>query len=63
MTALHLASYFGHEQIVAELLRHGAIITLSTRQGTTALDLAIKREHSQVVTFELVLFTFDQINK
>jgi len=48
MTALHLASYFGHEQIVAELLRHGAIITLPTRQGNTALDLAIKREHSQV---------------
>jgi ankyrin repeat protein len=39
-TALHLAVYYGHENIVKELLNNGANITFKLIAGDTIFDIA-----------------------
>lgn len=48
-TALMWAARQGHDAIVAELLRAGADITLTSRNGSTALSLARKYGHEKCV--------------
>lgn len=50
-TALMMGSYEGHLDIVKLLIRSGAKIDVEDRQQNTAISLATKRDHSNVVTF------------
>ena len=52
-TALHLASYFGHDWIVGLLLVNGANVRAATDDGRTPLHLAAEKDHDAVV--ELLL--------
>jgi ankyrin repeat protein len=48
-TALHKASYFGHVQVIKELLDHGADIEAMDRDRRTPLHWASSRSHLPVV--------------
>lgn len=50
-TALMMVSYEGYLDIVKLLIRSGAEIDVEDRQKNTAITLATKRDHSNVVTF------------
>lgn len=50
-TALMMVSYEGHLDIVKLLIRSGAKIEFEDRQKNTAVTLATKKDHSNVVTF------------
>ena len=59
------ASYFGHIDYVRLLLEKGANVTLKTKSGTTAKDLAQQRRHSEIVKLlnesnELPLMSFNK---
>ena len=58
-SALHLASYFGHEGIVKTLLEHGADVDLLNSTGDTALHKAVISNRTVSVTF---LFHFIIVN-
>lgn len=47
-TALHLAAYHGHTDILATLLRHGAEPNMSMRNGRTALIIACEQGRGDV---------------
>lgn len=47
-TALHLASLYGHTEIVRLLLAHGAQIH-QNNDGQTPLDMAIKKGHTEII--------------
>ncbi|XP_064202597.1 oxysterol-binding protein-related protein 1-like [Anguilla rostrata] len=55
-TALHLASYFGHREVVEELLKAGADVNLANEEGDTALHKAVLTERKEVV---LLLLRYD----
>ncbi|CAF1542208.1 unnamed protein product [Didymodactylos carnosus] len=44
VTALHYATYFGHQEIISLLLDHGASSTIRMKDGRTPLDLAETQE-------------------
>jgi ankyrin repeat protein len=46
---LHLAAFSGHLAIAKRLLEGGADVTLRTKDGNTALDIARKYRQSKVV--------------
>jgi ankyrin repeat protein len=48
-TPLHVAASMGHEDVVQVLLKNGALARLITRTGDTPLQLAIKKNHSNIV--------------
>lgn len=50
-TALMMVSYEGHLDIVKLLIRSGAKIDVKDRQKNTAITLATKRAHSNIVMF------------
>jgi ankyrin repeat protein len=41
-TLLHLATYYGHHDLIGVLLAHGAEVNIKNKAGETALDYAIK---------------------
>ena len=49
-TALHIASEHGHEDNVRLLLEAGANLLIRDSLGLTALDLAEKADHQEVMT-------------
>ncbi|GAB1312345.1 Heterokaryon incompatibility domain-containing protein [Madurella fahalii] len=49
MTALHLASQYGHSDVVKTLVEHGAQLSARDSKGQTALMLAIKHGNAQTV--------------
>ncbi|KAJ8337028.1 hypothetical protein SKAU_G00382480 [Synaphobranchus kaupii] len=55
-TALHLACYFGHTEVVEELLKAGADVNLANEEGDTALHKAVLAERKVVV---LLLLRYD----
>ncbi|XP_061110524.1 oxysterol-binding protein-related protein 1-like isoform X1 [Conger conger] len=55
-TALHLASYFGHREVVEELLKAGADVNLANEEGDTALHKAALTERKEIV---LLLLRYD----
>jgi hypothetical protein len=48
-TPLHIAAYEGHVTVAALLVQRGANISLKTRGGRTAIQLAARRGHRDVV--------------
>ncbi|CAF0795039.1 unnamed protein product [Adineta ricciae] len=48
-TALHVASYRGHEEIVALLLQHGAVHSMTNRYNQTPLDEARTEKIKQMI--------------
>lgn len=48
-TALHIASYNGHVEVVRLLLENSAILDLQNNYGETALHLASTKSHHEVV--------------
>ncbi len=48
-TALHVAAYEGHKDIVAELISNGANINSKAKNGKTPLDVAEDRGFHSVV--------------
>ena len=50
-TPLHYAVLCKEEDVIEELVNHGADITLSTPLNGTSLDLAIHRKHHHIETF------------
>jgi hypothetical protein len=49
MTALMFAAQQGHNDVVRVLLEHGADVTVKTRFGRTALDLAVRAKKEKTV--------------
>jgi ankyrin repeat protein len=49
MTALMLAAQQGHDEVVRMLLERGADVTIKTRFGRTALDLAVRAKNEKTV--------------
>ena len=47
-TPLHIACYYGHEQVVSVLLQNGAWINEKMLYGNTPLHCAIERKHKNV---------------
>ncbi|KAG9328922.1 hypothetical protein JZ751_009267 [Albula glossodonta] len=55
-TALHLACYFGHTEVVEELLKAGADVNLANEAGDTALHKATLAGRKEIV---LLLLRYD----
>ncbi|KAJ8401521.1 hypothetical protein AAFF_G00384400 [Aldrovandia affinis] len=55
-TALHLACYFGHREVVGELLKAGVDVNLANEVGDTALHQATRTGRKEVV---LLLLRYD----
>ena len=55
-TALHIAAYNNHLNIVKKLIEHGAKIDVVDKETRTALDLAAQECHMKVVSFLLTTF-------
>jgi ankyrin repeat protein len=45
LTALHLASLYGHVDIARMLIDHGADVSAQDEDGSTALHLALENGH------------------
>lgn len=50
-TPLHIAASNGHLEVVKYLISQGADVDLKNNENDKALDLAIKREYQDIVTF------------
>lgn len=50
MTALHMAAYYGHAELVKILIAEGANIHLTSSNGITALELAEAMGHRDIVS-------------
>jgi hypothetical protein len=50
--SLQLAAYFGHENLVKELVERGALLNMKNRDGSTALDEAFNYERVRVLLLE-----------
>lgn len=50
MSPLHIASQYGHVDVVTVLINNGANVGYSNELGYTALDIAIQNGHTEVVT-------------
>lgn len=48
-TALHVASFFGHSEVVRALLKAGADVAIRNKQGKTAADLAAEQKQHGVL--------------
>ena len=55
-TALHSAADMGHEAVVQLLLENWADIGLRTKDGSTAFELAVRRDHDKVIRIFLEFF-------
>ena len=60
-TALHSAAAMGHEAVVQSLLRYGAIPELRAKDGSSAFELAVCRDHDGVVRAFLDAYNLDQL--
>ncbi|OWY93020.1 hypothetical protein PHMEG_00037730, partial [Phytophthora megakarya] len=59
-TAFVFASMFGHLSIVHALVDHGASIEQSDMYGKTALTMAAKNKHVEVVSIRRMIRFLDQ---
>ncbi|KAJ9437836.1 Eye-specific diacylglycerol kinase, partial [Diplonema papillatum] len=48
-TALHIASYYGHSEVVKELIAAGAKVDVQANDGSTALHIARENGRLKVV--------------
>ena len=60
-TALHSAAAMGHEAVVQSLLRYGAIPELRAKDGSSAFELAVCRDHDGVVRAFLDAYNIDKL--
>ena len=60
-TALHSAAAMGHEAVVQSLLQHGAIPELRAKDGSSAFELAVCRDHDGVVRAFLDAYNLDKL--
>lgn len=43
-----LVVFLGHEEVVKLLIDYGADVNIATREGWSALDLAVKNVHTKI---------------
>ncbi len=51
LTPLHLAGFYGKQDMVVVLLKHNAAIHAKTQDGRTVLEIARQREHKDLVVY------------
>ena len=60
-TALHSAAGMGYEAVVQLLLENGADLEIRTKDGSTALELAVRRDHDKVIRACLERYDLDTL--